>query len=525
MRAVCVVCVVAMGVVCNAHADDYVQNLIPNGSFENFSGQPVADYAPNGGDSVLEGWTGGFITCGQKSFCKSAMYDGLYGLLLHTTKSVASNSFDVVRDATYELTFRAISRDVGLAKHLISVYFDEDDEPVCTVQPMTYTRWDFYSATRRFSPGRHLIRFVVTTLSGSDSSTTIDDVRLVRARENLLPNGGFEEIVGLGTEDYTGNGGTTRLQGWNGGLITCGGDKTFCKARMAEGRYGLVFHHTLPIASNRFEVAETDVYELSFRTVSRLIKDQCQQTVSAYLDNETEPVCSVLPTSVDFWDFWSFKCPIKRGSHVLRFVATNPLGANGSLIDSSTVIDDVQIRRSLDGVLTNGSFEQIRGDPQLKYGNASAAGWEGGIITCGLCTIWDFCQAKMPDGVLGLALHNQHPTTSNRFRTIWNGTYELSFRTVSRNLNDNKDGRNCRQTVSVYFDDETEPVGAVLPTSVSDWNAWSFKCKLKSGSHVLRFVGTTPLDASGNHIDSTTIIDDVRLELTRRDEGLAIVIQ
>ena len=118
-----------------------------------------------------------------------------------------------------------------------------------------------------------------------------------------------------------------------------------------------------------------------------------------------------------------------------------------------------------------------------------------------------------------MALHYAYPVISNRFDVIEGGTYELSFRTVSRS----GDGVTpCQQTVSVYFDDETKPLCSVLPTSTSSWDSWSFSRRLAKGEHVIRFVGVTPSKADGTPGDSSTGIYDVHLTLKKRSGGLVL---
>lgn len=127
----------------------------------------------------------------------------------------------------------------------------------------------------------------------------------------------------------------------------------------------------------------------------------------------------------------------------------------------------------------------------------------------------------MADGSLAMALHYAYPVISNRFDVIEGGTYELSFRTVSRGASGVV---YCQQTVSVYFDDETSPLCSVLPTSTSSWNSWSFSRRLTKGEHVIRFVGVTPNMANGKPVDSSTVIDDVHLRLKKRSGGLVFAL-
>ena len=182
--------------------------------------------------------------------------------------------------------------------------------------------------------------------------------------------------------------------------------------------------------------------------------------------------------------------------------------------------------------IPNGSFEQYDGAAPGNYAVNGESGfqslhWVGGIVTLG--DRRTFCLPSVKDGSLAMALHNAYPVISNRFEVIDAGSYELSFYTTSRDSvnSGRKQWPACTQTVSVFFDDETKPMCAVLPTSTTGWDYWAFTNRLKAGEHVIRFVGSNPILPEidpVNPVDSSTVIDAVRLRLTKKASGLAIIL-
>lgn len=338
-----------------------LQNYIPNGSFENGSSvNPGTRFKANKADSpATEDWVGGFITEGNGTmFCTPQMADGTYGLAFHVNLPEATVSFTLPQTGYYELSYRMTCRNITpyTFDQALHVYFDDDSVPVSTRYPESPLAWAAVTNTPlHLSAGSHRLRLVGWTMqeaiASQNPSVVLDDVRLVRfpgRPRDVLPNGGFEELVGNGVNDFKVNGRDgVQLRGWSGGIVTRGGDKQFCKANVFDGSFAVALHNEFPAISNRFEVVKGGIYELSFYTVSRYVNglQPCTQTLSVYFDDETEPLCQVLPTSTTTWNFWTFSRRFKSGGHVIRFVGTNPiLPGKSTPNDSSTVIDAVRIR-------------------------------------------------------------------------------------------------------------------------------------------------------------------------------------
>lgn len=361
--AIGVLCLASTGIVRDSLAIDYTRNYIPNGSFEKGSSvDSGSDRKVNvADDPATEGWVGGIITMGSGSvFCTPAMADGTYGLALHYAYPEATNTFTLPQSGIYELSYRLTCRNRGdkSTRQALYVYFDDDPSPVSAKSPKSYSEWIAVTNGVRLSAGRHRIRLVgVGASSECDCSAVVDDIRLTLTPD-VLENGSFETVL-PGTwaksGDYAINedGGVPVVK-WTGGIVTLGGDKVFCKPPVKDGILAMALHNSYPVISNRFEVFDAGTYELSFYTTSREPvtsgKKQwpaCMQTVSVYFDDETKPVCSVLPTSTADWNYWAATNRFKAGEHVIRFVGTNPILPEidpKNPVDSSTVIDAVRLR-------------------------------------------------------------------------------------------------------------------------------------------------------------------------------------
>ena len=355
--AIGVLCLASTGIVRDSLAIDYTRNYIPNGSFEKGSsveGQYKCKINDNLESPATESWSGGIVTVGSgATFCTPEVLDGTYALALHVQYPEATASFSLPRDGFYELSYLLTCRNIKPYPYdqTLHVYFDDETVPASVQTPSSSTYWiAVTNRDIRLSAGRHRIRLVGVTTEralGYDPSVVVDNFRLTYEREpEVLRNGSFEQYDGAAPGDYAVNGesGFQSLH-WVGGIITCGGKKAFCTPSVADGSFAMALHYAYPVISNRFDVIEGGTYELSFRTVSRGANGvtPCQQTVSVYFDDETKPLCSVLPTSTSLWDSWSFSRRLTKGEHVIQFVGVTPSKADGTPVDSSTVIDDVHL--------------------------------------------------------------------------------------------------------------------------------------------------------------------------------------
>ena len=363
------------------------------------------------------------------------------------------------------------------------------------------------------------------------STGIVRDSLAIDYTKNYIPNGSFES-VNAEVADFAANGENgVQEQGWIGGIITCGGSKTFCTPAMADGTYGLALHYAYPEATNTFVLPQGGIYELSYRLTCRnRNKVSTQQALYVYFDDDSSPASAMSPKSYSEWIAVTNVVRLSAGRHRIRLVG---VGASSER-DCSAVVDDIRLMLMPD-VLENGSFETVlpgtwarSGDYAINEdGGVPVVKWTGGIVTLGGDKA--FCKPPVKDGILAMALHNSYPVISNRFEVIDAGSYELSFYTTSRESvrSGGKQWPACTQTVSVYFDDGTKPVCAVLPTSTTGWDCWAFTNRLKAGEHVIRFVGSNPILPEidpVNPVDSSTIIDAVRLRLTQKAPGLAIIL-
>ena len=372
-------------------------------------------------------------------------------------------------------------------------------------------------------------RRLATCVLCAFATGAVRDSLAIDYTKNYIPNGSFES-VNAEVADFAANGenGVQEL-GWIGGIITCGGNKTFCTPEMTDGKYGLALHYAYPEATNTFVLPQGGIYELSYRLTCRnRNKVSTQQALYVYFDDDSSPASSRSPKSPSEWIAVTNVVRLSAGRHRIRLVG---VGASSER-DCSAVVDDIRLTLTPD-VLENGSFEAAlpgtwakSGDYAINEdGGVPVVKWTGGIVTLGGDKT--FCKSPVKDGILAMALHNSYPVISNRFEVIDAGSYELSFYTISRESvwSGKKQWPACTQTVSVYFDDETKPVCAVLPTSTTGWDYWAFTNRLKAGEHVIRFVGTNPiLSGQTEPNDSSTVVDAVRLRLTQKAPGLAIIL-
>lgn len=374
-------------------------------------------------------------------------------------------------------------------------------------------------------------RMLATCVLCAFATGAVRDSFAIDYTKNYIPNGSFES-VNAAVADFAANGenGVQEL-GWIGGIITCGGNKTFCTPEMADGKYGLALHYVYPEATNTFVLPQGGIYELSYRLTCRnRNKVSTQQALYVYFDDDSSPASAMSPKSPSEWIAVTNVVRLSAGRHRIRLVG---VGASSER-DCSAVVDDIRLMLTPDA-LENGSFETVlpgtwakSGDYAINEdGGVPVVKWTGGIVTLGGDKA--FCKPPVKDGILAMALHNSYPVISNRFEVIDAGSYELSFYTTSRESvrSGGKQWPACTQTVSVYFDDGTKPVCAVLPTSTTGWDCWAFTNRLKAGEHVIRFVGSNPILPEidpVNPVDSSTIIDAVRLRLTQKAPGLAIIL-
>lgn len=360
---------------------------------------------------------------------------------------------------------------------------------------------------------RHLVGlFVIGALSAQELQA-----------KNYIPNGSFEN--GSSTGDYATNvEGGLATEKWIGGILTRGSGATFCSPAMADGNYGLALHYQYAESVCPFDVPRTGLYRFSCKVVSREWgQPSCQQALLVYFDDQDEAVSMVMPDSSSEWISVSQCVRLVEGAHRIRFVGV----LSRTTRDSSVVVDDVRLEWEKNVVVDlNGSFELLVGSREGQYDciateyetngryGVQLRGWTGGIVARGCSPVMG--EQHAADGGYAMILHNSNPEISRSFAVAEAGKYEFSFATRS-----SSQSTPCQQTVSVYFDNEKDPICAVTPTSTDSWDVWKFTRRLKAGEHSIRIVGENPI-VGGQLVDSITIVDDVRLVLYRSGTIIAV---
>ena len=324
------------------------RNVIPNPSFEDGTDVPGGDFVTNVDPEFhTSGWKGGILTAGgNKTFCPLPMADGQYGMALHYVYPSASNGFVLEEDGLYRLKFRYTPRHFEQEYRTYGMYvkvrFDESTEDVVKVESTNSQEWAECVCFVELKAGSHTITFLGELKPGvSDASMVVDAVSLESIYEcNLVPNASFEEGTDISDRNFETNVEPDfHTSGWKGGILTCGGEKTFCKPKMYDGQYGMALHWQYPSTEIDVSVPVDGRFVLSFAGTSRAPGQQtaCRNTVTAYIDDI--PVASLLPDSWESWETRSGRIRLQRGTHRLKFVGVVPSG-----IDSSTVIDGIELR-------------------------------------------------------------------------------------------------------------------------------------------------------------------------------------
>ena len=370
-------------------------------------------------------------------------------------------------------------------------------------------------------------RMLTTCVLCAFATGAVRDSLAVDYTKNYIPNGSFEKgssVEGQYQCKINDNPESPATESWSGGIVTVGSMATFCEPAVLDGMYALALHVEYPEATATFSLPRDGFYELSYLLTCRHVNGLCYgQTLHVYFDDETRPASVRTPSSYSDWiAVTNRSIRLSAGHHRIRLVGVTVERAWAS--NPSVVVDNLRLTCDREpDVLENGGFELYDGVAPEDYAvngenGFQALHWTGGIVTRGENK--EFCWPAVADGSFAMALHYAYPVISNRFDVIDGGTYELSFRTISRSRS-----VRCQQTVSVYFDDEMKPLCSVLPTSTSSWDSWSFSCRLTKGEHIIRFVGVTPnKPGTTDPVDSSTVIDDVQLTLRKRSGGLVVAI-
>lgn len=162
-------------------------------------------------------------------------------------------------------------------------------------------------------------------------------------------------------------------------------------------------------------------------------------------------------------------------------------------------------------VVPNPSFELETDVPDGNFvvNEGNTASWTGGILTAG--DKKTFCEATILHGRYAMALHKDYPEISASFTVAVGGTYDLSFRHVSRRGNDAS--QRCGMTVKVKFDNDQTVVATACPTSWVQWTECRTTVSLAAGTHTIRLVG----ELNAGITDSSTIVDMISLDLLGRN--------